>query len=220
MKKGDKRKRDRAQRKRARRKQAGQRAHSVARRFAPHHIRAAREYPYEGCWVQDSWEEDGLAVVVVARRQPNGNIVFGNYLVDYYCLGLKNTFWDVDVPQGEFDQYYVATIIASAGSPISISTALAHEIVHGGIEYAAQFGFRPQRDFALSRYVLDPPDKHPRSGEVEFGKDGKPFYVSGPHDNVDAIMRQLTRTVGEDNFHFMIDLDRPPDDLFDDDSGC
>ena len=87
---------------------------------------------------------------------------------------------------------------------MSISPVLAHEIVYGGIEYAAQFGFRPHRDFKLSQRVLDPPEAHPRAGTVEFGKDGKPFYISGPYDNPDAIVRQLSRTAGEGNFHFLM----------------
>lgn len=91
--------------------------------------------------------------------------------------------------------------------PIEIPPALAHEIIYGSIEYAARFGFRPHRDFDLARRILDLPDTHPRSGEVEFGKDGKPFYMSGPYDNPDAIIRQLTRTAGEGNF--MMRLDGP-----------
>ncbi len=99
-------------------------------------IRLARNYPIEGCWVRRGWDTDGMAVVVIARRQP--------------------------------------------------------------IEYAAQFGFQPHRDFKLAQNVLDPPDAHPRTGKVEFGKDGKPFYIAGPHDNVNAILRQLARTAGKD----------------------
>ena len=50
---------------------------------------------------------------------------------------------------------------------------------------------------------------------MTFGKDGKPFYVSGPHDNVDAIMNQLLRTAGPDNFEYLAEIDTPPDELFD-----
>ena len=63
--------------------------------------------------------------------------------------------------------------------------------------------------------MLDPPEAHPRTGAVTFGKDGKPFYVSGPHDNVDAIMNQLLRTAGPDNFEYLADIGSPPDEFFD-----
>lgn len=37
----------------------------------------------------------------------------------------------------------------------------------------------------------------------QFGRDGKPFYVAGPHDNPDRVIRTLEQSVGEDNFHFL-----------------
>jgi hypothetical protein len=171
-------------------------------------IRQARAYSIEGCWVRHDWQETGLAVVLVARRQPDGNILFGNYLVDYYCLGLKDTFCNANVPPEQFRREVMHKIFPKR--PLSISPALAHEIIYGGIEYAAQFGFRPQRDFKDSQYVLDPPDMHPRSGKVKFGYEGKPLFVAGPYDDVNAIVNQLRRTAGEGNFNYMIGMGAPP----------
>jgi hypothetical protein len=181
---------------------------------ASYYVRQARHFPIEGCWVQEEWDESGLAVVVIARRQPNGNIVFGVYLVDYYCLGVKDTFCRTDISEELFQHDFMPKTYRDH-APISISPALAHEIVYGGIEYAAQFGFRPQRDFKLSQYILDPPGMHPRSGTVKFGKEGKPCYISGPHDDVQAIMNQLMRTAGEGNFDYLAHVGQPPDGWFD-----
>jgi hypothetical protein len=171
-----------------------------------YHIRQARNYPIEGCWVQADWQEGGLAVIVVARRQPDGNIVFGNYLVDFYCLGLKNTYCNASIPPGQFRSDYLPKMFDAAGPPVDTPPALVHEIIYGGIEYAAQFGFRPHADFKRSQYVLDPPDLHPRTGAVEFGHNGKPLFISGPYDDVDAILRKLTRTAGEGNFRYFMEV--------------
>jgi len=208
LKKGEKKKRDRALKKRTARKQALRRPGTTVP--SSYHIRQARNYPIDSCWVQRNWDQGGLVVVVVARRQPDGNLVFGSYLVDTYCLGLKNTDSQADIPSGPFRREYLPRAYSQTEPPIDISPALAHEIVYGGIEYAAQWGFRPHSDFMQSQYVLDPPDQHPRTGTVEFGREGKPFYVQGPYDDVDAILRQLTRTAGEGNFHFMIGIGDPP----------
>lgn len=226
MKKGDKRKQQKALKRRTERKTARSRAAMSGPRLSPH-VRLARSYPLEGCWAMEGWGKNGLAVVAVARRQPDGLIVFGNYLVDTYCLGLKNTYYDADVPRGRFLAQVLPRLFPQ-GAPVPISADVAHEIIYGGIEYAAQLGFRPQRDFAQTQFILDPPDMHPRTGAVEFGYQGKPFYVSGPYDNVAAIQRQLTRALGPDGFHFMIgagpfddpgDLlpDDEPDDEWDED---
>jgi len=170
------------------------------------HVYQARSYPIEGCWAQEGWENNGLAVVVVARRQPDGNVVFGNYLVDYFCLGLKDTYYNADIPVGQFHRDYLPKMFRSAGKPIGISPALAHEIIYGSIEYAARFGFDPQDDYKLSQHVLDPPDQHARTGTVKFGLEGKPLFVAGPYDDVDAILGKLERTAGEGNYHYIFPI--------------
>jgi hypothetical protein len=217
VKKGDKKKQQKALKRRTERKQV-RKQENVLQVLSPlRYIRQARSYPIEGCWVQQGWDEGGLAVVVIARRQPNGNIVFGNYLVDLYCLGLKDTYFNADIPSSQFQHEFLPKMFRTAGKPIKISPDLAHEIIYGSIEYARQFGFRPHRDFAQSQFILDPPDAHPRTGKVKFGKDGKPFFISGPHDNVDAILRQLARTAGEGNYHFLTQIGGPPPDEWEDD---
>lgn len=214
MKKGDKEKRRKAIEKRTVRKQANLQARATGATTVMGHIRQARNYPIDGCWAGEGWKESGIAVIVVARRQPNGSIVFGNYLVDCYCLGLKNTFFNADIPASLFQRDYLSKIFSQM-PPVDISTALAHEIVYGGIEYAAQFGFRPHRDFRRSQLILDPPDLHPRTGAVEFGQDGQPFFIQGPQDNVQAILRQLDRTAGEGNYRYLMQIAGPLPDLWD-----
>src|SRR5437868_15054535 len=54
-------------------------------------IRRARDFPVFECLISDNWQKDdmGLVEILLARRQPDGDICFGTYLVDKYCLGLK-----------------------------------------------------------------------------------------------------------------------------------
>ena len=222
MKKGQKRKQAKTLKRRSERRRSAQQASTWSPRDVLAHVRQARSYPIEGCWIMPGWEQGGIAVIVVARRQPNGNIVYGNYLVDYYCLGLKNTFFNGDIPAGQFHREILPEIM-QGNEPQEISPALAHEIIYGAIEYAQQYGFRPQRDYRRSQYILDPPGTYPRTGAIEFGFEGKPFFISGPYDNVDAVLRQLSRTAGEGNYNFMAGLGAPPpdeweiDDEWDDD---
>jgi len=173
------------------------------------HVYGGRSYPLEGCWTQEGWENNGLAVVVIARRQPDGNIAFGNYLVDYYCLGIKDTYYNADIPVGQFHRDYLPKMFRSVGKPMSISPALAHEIIYGSIQYAARFGFDPHDDYKLSQNLLDPPDLHEPTGTVKFGLEGKPFFVASPYDDVDAVLGQLERTAGEGNYHYIFPIAGP-----------
>ena len=209
MKKGEKKRRQKALKKRTKRQQGRQRAGTARPTTALVHIRRARDYPIEGCWTQADWQDGGLAVVVVARQQPDGDLVFGVYLVDYFCLGLKDTYCNANMAPGSFHRENLPEIIPG-GQPVEISPALAHEIIYGSIEYAARFGFKPHADFRRSRQILDPPDRYPCTGAVEFGHKGKPLYIQGPRDNAGAIMRQLERTAGEGNYDFLVMAPEPP----------
>ncbi|MEJ7704145.1 MAG: hypothetical protein WKF47_10940 [Geodermatophilaceae bacterium] len=43
-----------------------------------------------------------------------------------------------------------------------------------------------------------------QASAITFGRDGMPFYAAGPYDDANAVMRTLTRTAGEGNFHFLV----------------
>ncbi|HEY0753962.1 MAG TPA: hypothetical protein VGD98_08390 [Ktedonobacteraceae bacterium] len=81
---------------------------------------------------------------------------------------------------------------------------LAHQMIYASIDYAAQFGFEPERDFALTKNILIPRGELPEPYKLTFGKDGKPFYIAGPHDNPARILRQLEKTVGEGNYDYLM----------------
>ena len=169
-------------------------------------LQRAREFPIHSCWIMNDWQASGLTNIIVARTQEDGRILFGSYLVDLLCLGLKDCFTRSDYAPNRF-QRDLPDLLRGDGEPISVE--LAHEIIHGAIEYARGLGLEPHPDFQrlAADQVLDPPDAHPRSGQVEFGKNGKPLFIPGPYDNevkISAVLGTLKRTVGEGNFDFLM----------------
>ncbi len=175
----------------------------------------AREYPLYKCWVGADWEERGITNVIVSRQLPNGKVLAGFYLVDLYCLGVKDTFVRVFSSQRSLERNLQKFGQHHEGGIVECTPAFAHEMIYGAVEYAAQYDLHPHKDFEESQLLLDPPDAHPRSGEISFGEDGKPFYIAGPNDSpmfVQSIISTLQRTAGVDNFHFLIPIS--PDDEF------
>ena len=171
-------------------------------------IHSARQYPLCECLINPPWKEKGLATIVVSRRQPAGNLLFGLYLVDILCLGLKNTFCNADFPLSRYSTHLVHKVYRDE-DPIECSRAMAHQIIYGAIAFARGFGFNPHRDFDLSQYVLDEPGSLERTPEIEFGRNGKPLYVAGPDDNVPRILRQLESSAGRGHFDYMYDSPTP-----------
>ncbi len=168
-------------------------------------IHQARAYPIHECLINASWQESGLATLLISRRQPDGDLLFGVYLVDIFCLGLKNTFCNVDFSTSSYRMDVVRKSFSDQDS-IPCSVELAHHVIYGAIAYAEQFGFRPNKDYQLSQYILDVPENFPPS-ELEFGRNGKPYFIAGPDDNIAKITHQLESAVGRDHYdsQFLVD---------------
>lgn len=179
------------------------------------YIQNAREYPLHGCWIMEGWQDTGLTPVVVARLQDNARIMFGVYMVDYYCLGIKDAYTRTDYSQNRFERELPRLC---ADAPISCSVELAHELIYGALAYAEKLGFQPHADFYTQKadMMLDPPDSHPRENTISFGKDGKPLYIAGPYDDEMksmSVMNTLMRTCGPGNFKYLVGLDGMPDEI-------
>jgi hypothetical protein len=170
-------------------------------------ITRARNFPIYECLISDSWqkEEPGLVQIVLARLQPDGNICFGVYLVDKLCLGLKDTFARTNFSPSRY-QHEINEGLFVEMKAMKCPVELVHEMIYQSIDYAAQFGFEPHKDFLLSQYLLVPRGELEEPYKLTFGKDGKPLYIAGPRDNVGRILRQLEKTAGQGNFHYLVGL--------------
>ncbi len=72
--------------------------------------------------------------------------------------------------------------------------------MYGAVDYARGLGFEPHPDFEAAAELLGP--WSPPSA-ITFGKDGKPFYIQGPRDNGQKIIKTLERTVGPGNYDYL-----------------
>ena len=70
------------------------------------------------------------------------------------------------------------------------------------MKYAHKLGLNPHRDWSKAKDHLGQSSENLLP--LEFGRKGKPFYVSGPYDNPDKIVAQLRETVGEGNFDYLM----------------
>jgi hypothetical protein len=183
----------------------------------------AREAALVGCWVSQGWAagltvtghgawpgigataesgESGMVNILVARDKGSSVSVCG-YLVDVWCLGVKNALGPKSVDRrklpGFTDWYFRSYDEPPLASPID----LARHVVFGAIEYAHELGFEPHRDFAGCASHLGPWEG---SSDITFGREGKPMYIQGPHDDAASIIRTLRRSVGDDNFHYVCQI--------------
>ena len=141
-------------------------------------------------------------------RQPNGDLLYGLYLVDILCLGVKNILCEADVSRSRYRSNLLDRMYGNE-EPIPCSRELAHQVIYGAIMFAHQYGFRPHRDFELSQYILDGLDSVGPSADIEFGRDGKPLHIGGPHDDFRRTLRQLEAAAGSGNYDYVLEAGSP-----------
>ena len=180
--------------------------------------------PVVGCWVSAGWSEGlavpqdrawpdvepeaettGLAGVLVARAHPRvgGDATVCGYLVDTYCLGVKDALGPRAMSRSGLRRFVDRFFDGFGRSPVEASVDLAQHLVLGAVVYARGLGFEPHRDFGPAAGHLG--DLAGPSA-IEFGRDGKPEYVQGPYDDADRVLRTLEANVGRDNFHFTVQV--------------
>lgn len=163
---------------------------------------AARKVPIDKCYANPDWPTSGMAQVVITRKKKSGRFVIGVYLLDTFCLGLKNTLYMANAQEFELDELLEG--INNSGQFVEeCDPAFAQNLVYGAIEYAEDLGFAPEKDFAVSEFILDPVDDI-EFVEIEFGKNGKPCFLAGPYDNTATVVAKLTKAVGPDGFDFVL----------------
>jgi hypothetical protein len=182
-----------------------------------------REAPVIGCWVTDHWSDTltvkghddwpgmsqpgpdagelGLVAVLVARDTGSTAVACG-YLVDAWCLGVKDTLGPKTMDRRKLPEFTRLFFTTWSTMPVQAPLELARHVVFGAVDYARGLGFEPHPDFAKGASLLG--EWEPGSSDVTFGRDGKPTFINGPHDDTYAILAKLRKSVGEGNYDRLI----------------
>jgi hypothetical protein len=163
----------------------------------------AARAPIYKCFVADEVFDQGLGYVVVSRRS-SAQVAAGIIMVDAYCLGVKDAMAMLK-PQAFFDEFIASVPMRMR----AVEPAYAKKLVEDAIAYARDLGFEPHPDYKLPRKILNDIDASECAAEFTFGKDGKPFFVSGPYDSEarsKQIIDTLQRRCGPDGYHYMMGL--------------
>lgn len=123
---------------------------------------------------RDIWQE-GIGTVLIVRRLPNGNVLVANYLIDTWCLGVKDAFVS-EISREMLKPFLMQQPMES--QPPEYCKAL----IMNAIEYGKSNGLNPNID-KKSKQMIAGIKYSPDEYTFQFGKDGKPFYINGPYDD-------------------------------------
>ncbi|EMI45405.1 hypothetical protein [Rhodopirellula sp. SWK7] len=148
--------------------------------------------------------DQGLATVMIARQAPEGQVAVGVFLVDIFCLGVKNAV-GVYYSPGQFSE--MSSSLIEKHSLEDVSPGRARGVVEASVEYARTSGLSPHPDYRKVQLIWGDIEPESVEGVYEFGHEGKPFYMVGPYDDAATqgmVLSKLESTLGVGNFDFMI----------------
>src|SRR5262249_8424990 len=98
----------------------------------------------------------GLAGVLVARAAGHNRVKAAGFLVDVYCLGVKNAWPPREMAASRLPEHTDKFFVAFSGRHMPAPAELARHLVYGAVDYARGLGFDPHTDFAPAAELLGP----------------------------------------------------------------
>lgn len=169
----------------------------------------AANYPILHCWIGNGIAEQGMGWVVLSRQLPKGMVAVASFLVDAYCLGVKDVFAEV-LGGFSYDAKYLRRMKSEMASR-SASPAEGRKLLEDAVAYARNIGLPPHPDYARAMLLFGDVNAAESDAEFTFGKDGKPFFFAGPRDTPERcrqIMAILDKTCGRGGYDVIIPVNR------------
>jgi hypothetical protein len=166
-------------------------------------------------WCSAELSKNGFGHVAVARFKLSGDAEVGVFLVDVYCLGVKDAYF-ARVSELEYNSKILAGIAETGGGKESLGPACARKLIEGAVQYAQGLGLAPHPDYKKACRVLGGIRPEDCERTFTYGKDGKPLFVQSPNDSpefVERVMETLTRRLGKDGFHYILEAGSLGEDL-------
>jgi len=161
--------------------------------------------PIEHCYISTACHDGkGIGPVFFVRRLGAGRLMGAIFLVDVYCLGVKNVVGRI------FSSSEMNEVIAKQNgrSPLkSVSPGIARGFVEAAIDYAMSFGLAPHSDYRKVAPIWGDVEPEPVPEEYQFGHQGMPHFIAGPFDDLmrqKQVVQALVANAGEGNFHYSL----------------
>lgn len=154
--------------------------------------------------------DEGITNLVLSRRAPDGSIGAGVFLVDTYCLGVKDAFFTLFGNEEKYAEFKDNLTASNPAPLVSHHPSCFRKLLEGAIDYARDLGFSPHKDYKSAAPMLGDIEAAPCPERFEYGKDGQPLFISGPNDSparVRKVIDTLERRCGSGNYQFVSYID-------------
>ena len=172
----------------------------------------ARTLEIGACYVSDDIENMGEGHIIVSRKHTGGRVSLAVYLVDIWCVGVKDTFYRLRLEDYEFKELINTYRLGLR----ECSYDEAHNWIYGAVAFAEEAGIEPDKSFKITQYMLEEDDDNIPLIEYKYGKDGKHTLVAHSGLEASRYLPLLEKNLGKGNFDYILNAD---DDWADEDDG-
>lgn len=162
----------------------------------------ARSLEIGTCYVSNDIEAVGEGHVIVTRKHTGGKISMAVYLVDIWCVGVKNSFYRLRLMDSEFENFIYTYKIGLR----ECSYDEAHNWIYGAIAFAEEAGIKPDKSFNITQYMLEEDDDSIPLIEYEYGKNGKHTLVIHTRLEASRYLSLLEKNLGKGNYDFILNV--------------
>lgn len=158
------------------------------------------KFPIYECKVLKNWQEIGISPIYVARELNKNSYVFISYLVDFWCLGVKDTLLKFGISKADLMQIY-----SRHDDLVSVSYEDARSLILGAIDFAKAIDIVPHSNWngIPSSFI----EAHlPHEKKFSFGHEGMHYYFSGPQDYEHYDVNEIISKVSKANGHYTVHI--------------
>jgi hypothetical protein len=179
-------------------------------------VRRITVAPIHCCLISETLFDNGMGYLVVARKAADGRMAVATFLLDVYCIGVK----DVVLRLGEAHEIGLFIDRLNDAQPmVATEPSRARKLLGDLVAWSRSIGLAPHPDYAAAEPLFGDVSADACDESFSFGQDGKPFLIQGPNDTPARTRKRLEalrRTLGDGGFDYVLALD-DDDDLLDDD---
>lgn len=156
---------------------------------------AAAHAPIAEVYAPENLFEIGIGSVWFSRKLDDGRYALSVFLVDTFCLGVKNAMYAILEPE-RYSVHLENFLHVSEEEFVPQEPAYVRKLVESAIVYARGLGLEPHADYKIAKEIFGDVLASDSDAVFHFGRDGHPFYIPGPGDTPSEqrrVMKQLER---------------------------
>lgn len=164
-------------------------------------IPATTEYcrfPIQECKVLKNLKEIGISPVYVVRELNKSSYVLISYLVDFWCLGVKDTIIKFGVSKKDLIRIY-----SMSPGLVSVSYEDARSLILGAIDFAKAIDIAPHSSWnGIPSSFIEAHLAYEKN--FSCGREGMHYYISNPQDHERYNVKEIVSKVSKANDNYTI----------------